>query len=168
MKVASITLAGLVLLALECALLRPMGFSVARFDLEVAVVVFLAINCQTLEGALGSFVAGYMLDAVSGLPSGLYVFSSVLTFLIARLASPFVEVRGVLSFAALVGGMDALHNLLAWALTLVGTPEEVSRSAMLSGVLPSSVLTALASPLVWLLLSRIESAFKKPETGLLS
>jgi hypothetical protein len=167
MKVISLTLACLILLALECALLRPLGWSVARFDVSVALVVFLALNCQTLEGAFGSFAAGYMLDAVSGLPSGLYVFTAVLTFLLARLVSPFVEVRGPVSFAALAAGMDALHNLAAWGLVLLGSDEGIDRSAMLGGVLPSAALTALVAPLLWLVLRRIEASFEKPETGLL-
>lgn len=166
MKVLLISLASLALVALECALLRPLGLSVARIDVHVAVVLFLALRCQTLEGAFGAFAVGYFFDVLSGQPSGLYVFTAVLTFLIARLVSPFVDVRSIKGFVPLSAAIDLLHNLAALSLASLGA-SEVSRAPAFAAIWPTAGLTALAALLVWPLLRSIESLFKKPDRGLL-
>jgi len=167
MKLVALLLASLMLLAAECALLRPLGLSVARPDFGVAALLFFALRCQTLEGALGAAAVGYFVDVLSGQPSGLYVFAAVFTFLLARLVAPFVEARSALSFAALAAPIDALHNLTVWGLSLVGTAPGANRAAMLRAVPASALLTAVAAALVWVGLKRVEGLFEKPDTGLL-
>ena len=168
MKLVAYLLASLLLLAVECALLRPLGLSVARPDVGVAVVLFLALRCHGLEGALGSAAVGYFVDVLSGQPSGLYVFAAVLTFLLSRLVAPFVEAKSALAFAALAAPIDALHNLAVWVLaSLLGTAPGADRGPMLRAVPWSALLTGLAAPLVWLALRRLEGLFEKPDTGLL-
>lgn len=167
MKLVALLLASLLLLAVECALLRPLGFAVARPDVGVAAVLFFALRCHGLEGALGAAAVGYFVDVLSGQPSGLYVFAAVFTFLLSRLVAPFVETRSAAAFAALAAPIDALHNLTVWGLCLVGTAPGADRGAMLRAVPLSAVLTAVAGALVFLVLRRLESLFEKPDTGLL-
>ncbi|MBI5547579.1 MAG: hypothetical protein HY901_27160 [Deltaproteobacteria bacterium] len=167
MKLVSLLAASLGLLATECALLRPMGLSVARADVGVAAVLFFALRSQALEGAFGAAAVGYFVDVLSGQPSGLYVFAAVFTFLLARLVSPFVEAKSALAFAAVAAPIDALHNLVVWALSLVGTAPELSRAAMLRAMPLTAMLTALAALLVWPVFRRLEGIFEKPDTGLL-
>jgi len=166
MKVLFISLASLALVAVECALVRALGLSVARIDVHVAVVLFLALRCQTLEGAAGAFAVGYFFDVLSGQPSGLYVFSAVLIFLVARLLSPFVDVRSAKGFAPLAAAVDLLHNLAAVWLATIGA-QGISRAAAFGAIWPTAALTALAALGVWPLLRSIENLFKKPERGLL-
>ena len=167
MKLVSYLLASLLLLSMEVALLRPLGLSVARPDVGVAAVLFLALRSHGLEGAMGAAAVGYFVDVLSGQPSGLYVFAAVLTFLVSRLIAPFVEAKSAVAFAALAAPVDALHNLTVWGLSLVGTAPGADRGAMLRAVPLSALLTALAAPLVWLTLRRLEGMFEKPDTGLL-
>ncbi len=167
MKLATLIVACLALVALECAALRPFGLSVARADLAVAVVLFFGVRCQTLEGAAGSFAAGYFVDLHSGQPSGLYIFTAVLTYLVARLVAPFVEVRSARRFALLAAAMDVAHNLAAWGLLAAGGAPDVNRSEMLSAIPLTAALTAVAATLIWPVLRWIEAVFKKPETGIL-
>lgn len=168
MKIVSVILACLLFVALASALTRPLGLSVARIDVQVAVAVFLAARFRTLEGAVGAFLAGYLVDALSGQPSGLYVFTAVLTFLAARLTAPFVEVRSAVAFVPLCAGLDLLHNLAAWGLIVAfSTGPGVSRDAMLSAVPASAGLTAVAALLIWPILRALEGLFQKPERGLL-
>jgi hypothetical protein len=167
MKLASLLAASLFFLALEGALLRPLGLSVARFDVGVAFVVFLALRLSTLEGAVGAAAVGYFMDVLCGQPSGLPVFAAVLTFLVARFAAPFVEAKSALAFAAVCAPIDAFFNLVVWALALVGTPPGQGRGAMLSAVPLTAGLTALAALLLWPVMRRLLGAFEKPDTGLL-
>ncbi|MGI5862743.1 MAG: hypothetical protein ACOX6T_11895 [Myxococcales bacterium] len=166
MKVVLISLACLALVAVECALLRPLGISVARADVHVVFVLFFALRCQTLEGALGAFAAGYFVDVLSGQPSGLYVFTSVLTFLLARLLAPFVDVRSVKGFVPLAAVIDLLHNLAAIGMLSLASPS-TRLGPVFSAMWPTAGLTMLAALLVWPLLKAIEGIFKKPERGLL-
>ncbi|MGC4117845.1 MAG: hypothetical protein QM765_25485 [Myxococcales bacterium] len=167
MKLVTLLLASLLFLALECAVLRPLGLSVARPDIGVAAVLFFALRCHGLEGALGAAAVGYFVDVLSGSPSGLYVFAAVFTFLISRLVAPFVEARSAAAFAALAAPIDALHNLTVWGLALLGTAPGADRGAMLRSVPLSAALTTAAAALVWVSFKRIEGQFEKPDTGLL-
>lgn len=167
MKVIALSLACLAAVAAECALLRPFGLSIARAEVHVAVILFFALRCHTLEGALGSFAAGYFIDVLSGQPSGLYVFTAVLTFLLARFVAPFVDVRTAKGFAPLAAAIDVMHGLIVWGLVSLVTPAEQSRDAMLGSVLATAGLTAIAALLIWPVLRSIENFFRKPETGLL-
>jgi rod shape-determining protein MreD len=167
MKLCLMLMACLGLTAVECAVMLPLGLSVARIDVAVAVVLFLALRSPTLEGAMGSFAAGFFVDVLSGQPSGLYVFTAVLTFLLSRLAAPFVDVRSAGGFALLAALVDALHNFAAWGLVLLAPLQGAGRTPMLAGIPLSAVLTALASLAVWPLFLRIEGLFRKPDTGLL-
>jgi len=167
MKLVTLVLVSLLLLAVECAVLRPLGLSVARPDVGVAAVLFFALRCHGLEGALGAAAVGYFVDVLSGSPTGLYVFAAVFTFLLSRLVAPFVEARSAAAFAALCAPIDALHNLTVWGLSLVGTVPGGDRSAMLRSVPLSAVLTAGGGALVWLAFRKIEGQFEKPDAGLL-
>lgn len=165
MKLVALLLASLLFLAVECALLRPLGLSVARPDVGVAAVLFFALRCHGLEGAFGAAAVGYFVDVLSGSPSGLYVFAAVFTFLLSRLVAPFVEAKSAVAFAALCAPIDALHSLTVWGLSLV--PGGVDRSAMLRAMPLSAALTSAAGALVWLTFRKIEGQFEKPDTGLL-
>jgi len=167
MKLVLVTLLTVLLLAVESALLRPLGVGPARLDLQVAIILFLALHGSTLEGAFGSFLVGCLVDLYSGQPSGLYAFSSVVVYLGGRLVAPFVDVRSAWRFAPLAGVLDLLHNLVAWSLVLFTTAGGADRSAMLAAMPTTACFAALAALALWPLLNRLERLFKKPERGLL-
>lgn len=167
MKLLLTIIAALVLLAVQTAAMRAFDFAIARADVTLVVVMFLAIRAQTLEGAVGSFFAGYFLDVLSGQPTGLYAFVSVLMFLVGRVLAPLADVRSAPAFAVLVFAADLLHNLVAWGLVSLATPDGISRGPMLAGLPGSAALTAVIAVPVWVLLAKIEKWNSKPETGLL-
>lgn len=167
MKVAILLAATLVLLGIECALSRPAGLSIARADVGVAAVLFFALRCNALEGAFGAAAVGYFVDVLSGQPSGLFVFTAVLTYLLARFVAPFVEAKRALAFAALAAPIDSLHNLTVWALSLIATAPGASREELLGAVPLAALLTSLAALLVWPVLKKLDAMFEKPDTGLL-
>jgi hypothetical protein len=166
MRVAALLACCLVLLGLACAANRLLGLAVARVDVAVVVVAFLALRAGTIEGALGAFAAGFFVDALSGQPSFLYVFTAVASFLAARTAFPRLEGESALSFALAAGALDLFHNVVAWLLVLLTSPEGVSRSRMLAALPAAAGLTAAAALLCWPLLDAVDARARKPEKGL--
>jgi rod shape-determining protein MreD len=166
MKLVALLAVTLVLLGMETALLRPFGLSVARADVCVVAVLFIALRCNILEGALGAAVAGYFVDVLSGQPSGLPIFTSVFIFWLARLVAPFVEAKKALPFAALAVPIDLAYNFTVWGLSLIGTAQG-NRLAMLKALPLTAILTAGVALLMWPLLRKVDSLFEKPDTGLL-
>src|SRR5688500_10719962 len=98
----------LALLTLESVLVQRLGLAISRIDVTVVLVAFLALRATTLEGAISSYSVGYLLDLMSGQPTGLYTFLGVFTFLVARLVLSFVEVRTAAAFVLFAVGADAL------------------------------------------------------------
>lgn len=163
MKLIALSVVALLLLAMECALLRSLSLSITRADIGVLLVLFFALRCSALEGAIGSAAVGYFVDVLSGQPSGLYIFTAVLTFLLSKFIVPLAEVRSSTTFAFLAGGLDLLHNLTAFGLVSLSSQEEVSYLTMLYAIPASTGLTVLAGWIIWPLLIKIDSLFKKPD-----
>jgi rod shape-determining protein MreD len=157
----------LVLLVFESVLVKYIGFSVTRVDVTVALIVFLALRANTLEGALSSFSIGYLLDVLSGHPTGLYTFLAVLVFLFAKLAASLVDVRSVFSFVLFTAAADFGHGLLAVFFTWMTSKEGSVPTATLSGLPLQIALTAAAAVLMWPLLRKIVPANDRPEVGAL-
>jgi hypothetical protein len=157
----------LVLLAVESVLVKYLGLTLARIDVTVAVVAFLSLRAGLLEGASGAFAVGYLLDLMSGRPTGLYTFLAVLTFLLGRLARSLVEVRGPGGFALYAMGMDAVHGLLALLVTWL-TSKTLGVAFLSPAGLPLEVvLTGVAAFCLYPLLQRFGPAAERVEPGLL-
>ncbi len=167
MKFSLTVLLALALLTLESVVVRYLGFAITRIDVTVAIVAFLALRASTLEGAVSAYGVGYLLDMMSGQPTGLYTFLAVFTFLLGRLAASLVDVRTRVGFALFVLGADIGHALLAiffsWLTSKSGGVVGSGFSA-----LPLQVfLTALAGALLYPLLHRIDSGEDRAQPGLL-
>ncbi len=163
MKLIAISVLALLLLAVECALLRSLRLSIARADVGVVLVLFFALRCPVLEGAIGSAVIGYLVDVLSGQPSGLYVFTAVLTFLFSKFVAPLAEVRSTTVLAALAGCLDVLHNVTTFGLVRLSGQRGVSYLSMVGAICASAGLTFLTGWLIWPLLKKIDALFKKPD-----
>lgn len=156
-----------VLITVESVVVKYLGLSVVRIDVTVALIAFLALRASVIEGALASFTAGYLLDMMSGRPTGLFTFLGVLTFLLTRLADSFVEVRSPLGFAVLAMGADVGHGLLAACLSWLISKDGRVFSASLEGLHWSVLWTGVAALLLFPLLNRLLKGETRPEPGLL-
>lgn len=157
----------LALLAVESVLVKYLGLTLARIDVTVAIVAFLALRAGLLEGACGSFAVGYLLDLMSGRPTGLYTFLAVLTFLLGRIGSSLVEVRGAAGFALFALAADAVHGLLALAVTWL-TSKTWGMGVLSPAGLPLEVLlTGAAAFCLYPLLQRFGPVAERPEPGLI-
>jgi len=157
----------LVLLVLESVLVKYLGLTLARIDVTVAIVAFLSLRAGLLEGASGAFAVGYLLDLMSGRPTGLYTFLAVLTFLLGFAVRSLVEVRGPAAFALFAMGADAVHGLLALLVTWL-TSKTAGVAVLSPAGLPLEVLlTGAAAFCLYPLLQRFGPVAERPEPGVL-
>ncbi|MCP3060751.1 hypothetical protein LXT21_18355 [Myxococcus sp. K38C18041901] len=155
----------LALLTLESVVVKQAGLVLGRIDVTVVLVAFLALRATLLEGAFSAFAVGYLLDLMSGQPTGLFTFLAVFTFLVGRLVSTFVDVRGALSFALFAMGADVGHGLLAAFFTWL-TVKDGGTAPALAGLPLQVALTGAAALALFPLLRRFEAAQDRP-AGLL-
>ncbi len=107
----------LLFLALESVAVKYVGLGVARIDVTVAIVAFLSLRAGLLEGAVAAYAIGYLLDLMTGRPTGLYTLLAVITFLLGRVAASLMDVRSGRSFALFAMAADVTHGLLAWGIS---------------------------------------------------
>lgn len=154
MKALTCAAIAAILLAIEAVVVRYLGLSISRIDVTLTIVAALAMRAAVVEGAFSSFCVGYLLDLMSGRPTGLYTFLAVLMFLLLRLADTFIEVRRAGGFVAFVAGGEVVHQVLAAFFTWMTSKDEHVFSASLRGLPTSVMLTALAGLLLFPLLMR--------------
>ncbi|MGQ0503766.1 MAG: hypothetical protein ACT4TC_00450 [Myxococcaceae bacterium] len=155
----------LLLLTVESVVVKYSGFAVTRIDATVAIIVFLALRANTLEGAFSSFSIGYLLDVMSGQPTGLYTFLGVLTFLLGRLAASLVDVRSAPTYALFTLGADAGHALLASFFTWMTARQTLVGAFSLPSLLLQILLTGFAALALYPLLRRFDPGNDRPEIG---
>ena len=157
----------LVLLSIESVLVKYLGFSIVRIDVTVALVAFLALRASTQEGAISSFIIGYLLDLATGQPTGLYTFLAVLVFLLGKLGASLVDVRSAPMFALFAMGSDFGHALLATFFAWITRKESVGFGVSLSTIPGEVVLTGIAAVVLYPLLRRIDPGGERPQVGAL-
>lgn len=166
MRIATMLALTLALLCVESVAVKVFGFSVTRIDVTLALVVFLGLRANTVEGAFTSFAVGYLLDVFTGRPTGLYPFLGVLVFLLVRLLASFVDARARVLYAAMSGAATFGHALLAvlfsWLTSLSG-----GTVATLSGVPLQIALSCVTAFLLWPLLMKLDPGQERPQRGLL-
>jgi rod shape-determining protein MreD len=106
-----------------------------------------APGVHRLQGAFTSFVLGYMYDAFSGNPLGIYSFVFVLGYLVARLACWRLSFRGpafeiVLSFVLTLALGALVAALRDW---MLGVAEADLRTIL--SWFATALVTALISPM---------------------
>jgi rod shape-determining protein MreD len=153
-----VTLAlALLLLTLESVVVQQLGLAISRIDVTVVLVAFLAVRASTLEGSISSFSVGYLLDLMSGQPTGLFTFLAVFTFLVGKLVVSLVEVRGRAAFVLFAMGADVGHGLLASFFTWL-TAKDGAAWALLPGLPLQVTLTGVAAAFIHPLLRRFEAS----------
>lgn len=164
--IATVALA-LLLLTIESVVVKYLGFAVTRIDVTVAMVAFLALRASVTEGAFTSFCIGYLLDLMSGRPTGLYTFLAVLVFLLGRVGNTLLDIRSVRAFGVFAMGLDVLHSLLALFFTWMTTKEAGTLGFSPGGFALQVVLTGAAAILLFPLLRRVDPGSERPEMGAL-
>ena len=167
MKFALTVLLALLFLTLESVLVKYLGFAVTRIDVTVAMIAFLALRASLMEGALSAFAIGYLLDLMSGRPSGLYTFLGVLVFLLGRVSHSLFDVRSASAFALFAAATDAVHGLLALFFNWMTTRQAGAFGFSPGGFAAQVALTAVAAFALYPLLRKIDPGSERPEMGAL-
>lgn len=160
-------LLALLLLTVESVAVKYLGFEVTRIDVTVAMIAFLALRASVMEGAVSAFAVGYLLDLMTGHPTGLYTFLGVLVMLLGRVGNNLLDVRTAPSFAAFALGMDVLHSLLAIAFTWLTRRGEGGVGFSFGAFVLQAALTGAAAYLLYPLLKRIDPGAERPQVGVL-
>ncbi|MET0406563.1 MAG: hypothetical protein ABW123_29365 [Cystobacter sp.] len=147
----------LALLTLESVVVQQLGLAISRIDVTVVLVAFLALRASMLEGAFSSFAVGYLLDLMSGQPTGLFTFLAVFTFLMGKLVVRLMDVRGRASFVFFAMGADLGHGALVSFFSWL-TNKDGSALALLPGLPLQAALTGVAAALLYPLLRRFEAS----------
>ena len=167
MRFLATTGIALFLLSLESVVVKYLGFSVTRIDVTVAILVFLGLRANTLEGAFSSFAIGYLLDVMSGKPTGLYTFLAVLIFVLVRLAGTLVDARSAGMFVLFVAAADIGHGLLVVLFGWMTSPSGTAPMWALSGSLVHVAITSAAAYFMWPVFRRLDPATDRPQIGAL-
>jgi rod shape-determining protein MreD len=157
----------LLFLSIESVFTRQLGLEVTRLDVTLMLVVFLGLRAATLEGAFASFAIGYLLDVFTGRPTGLYPFLAVFIFLMARMASSFVDARARALFALLCGASALAHGLLAAFFSWLTSRSGGGTIISLTGLPLQALLVTLTAALMWPLLRKLDPAYERPQAGML-
>lgn len=125
-------------------------------SLVLPLVVFMGVHEYVLwRGALLAFGIGYLLDVFAAAPLGLYTFTSVAVFVIARGAGVRLAAQTLVTKVALAFAFSLLESCLILIVVAIFGTDAARPRALASLVLPHAISTALFSPLVFRLAERI-------------
>jgi rod shape-determining protein MreD len=167
MKLLTTVLLALLLLTVESVLVKYLGFAVARIDVTVVLIAFLALRASLVEGAIAAFAVGYLLDLMSGQPTGLYTFLGVLLFLLGRLSDTWFSVRSAGAFVLFSMAADVAHGVLSRFFSWMVSKGAPAFSSQMGSLLGQVMLTGAAALVLYPLLNRLESDADRSRTSML-
>jgi rod shape-determining protein MreD len=159
LRVSLVLLVCLVATVVESVFPFLFGLRLARADLLLSVVLYLALNDELVMGAALSAAAGYLGEISSATPAGLYTFLAVVTWAVVRVSARGLRSDGGISSALVAFATSIVHSLMAAALFYVVMPKPAELNWRIGIALPSAVMTAVAAPIVFGLLRRIDALF---------
>ena len=156
---------GVVLLVAQSVLGTILPVEWLAPSLLLPLVLYMAVGEYSLaRGVSLAFVLGYLTDAFSGGSMGLWTFSMVSVFLLARVAGLKLFLHGVVFQVILTFMACFVVGLLMMGLSLVFDRRPLAVLAALAVVLGQSLATAACAPGVFALVRRIPGAAPpKPE-----
>lgn len=162
MRNTAFLLLGLGLILAQSNLFRMVGYlHVAGItpSLVLPLIVFMGVHEYVLwRGALLAFGIGYLLDVASAAPLGLYTFTSVAVFVIARGAGVRLAAQTLLTKVALAFAFSLLEAALILIVMAIFGADAARPRALAALVLPHALATAFTSPLVFRLAERVHHA----------
>ncbi|MBI5512464.1 MAG: hypothetical protein HY909_01775 [Deltaproteobacteria bacterium] len=131
------------------------------------MVLYMAVGDFSLaRGVSLAFVLGYLADACAGGSMGLWTFTLVSVFLLARVAGLKLFLHGVVFQVALTFVASVVVGVEMLALLLVFDQRPIAVLAALREVTLQSLATAASAPLVFALVRRLPgSTVERPGGG---
>ncbi len=172
MRNTAFLLLGLGLIVLQSNLYRLAGIiQIAGItpSLVLPIVVFMGVHEYVLwRGTLLAFGLGYLLDVFAAAPLGLYTFTSVAVFVVARAAGVRLAAQTRLTKVALVFSFSLLEGVIIAILMAIFGRDAARPRALATLILPHACATALSAPFVIALAEHIHQAtlrVPRPEVG---
>ncbi len=166
MRNTAFLLLGLGLILVQSNLFRVVG-PIGRFvevagitpSLVLPLIVFMGVHEYVLwRGALLAFGIGYLLDVCAAAPLGLYTFTSVAVFVVARAAGVRLAAQTLITKVALAFAFSLLESCIILILMAIFGGDPARPRALAALVLPTALSTALLSPIVFALAERVHQA----------
>ena len=107
---------GFLLIVFQTALSELVFFGKLAVEISLVAVIYAGFYLPFMKGAATGFILGFFLDCFMGAPSGLFVFSYVLIFLISRFVSRRVYAERASFIMIFVGLCALLEGLLVMAI----------------------------------------------------
>jgi rod shape-determining protein MreD len=162
MRYTSFLLLGLALILLQSNLFRlvgHIGLAGVTPSLLLPLLVFTGVHEYVVwRGALLAFALGYLLDVFAAAPLGLYTFTSVVIFVVSRVAGVRLAAQTRLTKVALAFSFSLLEGVIIVILTAIFGGDAARPRALAGLVLPHALSTALLAPLVFGLAQRVDLA----------
>jgi hypothetical protein len=156
----------LVLVPFEAGLMPFLPLTASVADFPLCAALFIAAGpAGTLEGAVGVFLAGSFADLLYGVHGGLFALSAMALFILVRLTSGEVPIRGPLPFALLCGAGSLVQSAMSFGLLhFLG---QATPQAPLPGILGSALLTSLVAPIFFRLSTGLGRLLQREDPSLL-
>lgn len=162
MRNTAFLLLGLALLLVQAnsfRVLGPLEIPGLVPSLVLPLIVFMGVHDYSLaRGAAVSFALGYVTDLVGISPVGLYTFSHVAIFILARAASVRLAAQTILMQVLLATVFSAIHaGMVLVLLAIFGRDAWVPRM-LYPLALPHVLATGILAPVVFRLAARVHAA----------
>ena len=161
--------AGFVLLLLQSQLFRLLGLIHVPGlvpSLVLPLILFLGVHEYSLaRGAAVAFVLGYATDLIGIAPVGLYTFTYVALFLLARGAGVRLAAQTTWMQVVLALAFTLVHGVMLLMLLAVFGGNPYVPRALYPLILPHVLATGAVAPLVFRLAQRVHAATTAKTAG---
>jgi rod shape-determining protein MreD len=128
-------------------------------SLVLPLILFMGVHEYSLvRGASVAFLLGYLSDLVGIAPVGLYTFTYVALFLLARAAGVRLAAQTVMMQFALALAFTLVHSVMILVLLAIFGRDAYVPRALYTAVLPHALATGAVAPLVFRLAERLHGA----------
>ena len=134
--------------------------------LVLPVILFMGVHEYSLaRGAAVAFVLGYATDVIGIAPVGLYTFTYVATFVLARAAGVRLAAQTIWMQVLLAGAFTVLQSIMVLVLLAIfGRDAWVPRS-LYPLTIPHAIATAAVAPIVFRIAQAVHVATGSPTRG---
>jgi rod shape-determining protein MreD len=134
--------------------------------LVLPVILFMGVHEYSLaRGAAVAFVLGYATDVIGIAPVGLYTFTYVATFVLARAAGVRLAAQTIWMQVLLAGAFTILQSIMVLVLLAIfGRDAWVPRS-LYPLTIPHAIATAAVAPIIFRIAQAVHVATGSPTRG---
>jgi rod shape-determining protein MreD len=134
--------------------------------LVLPVILFMGVHEYSLaRGAAVAFVLGYATDVIGIAPVGLYTFTYVASFVLARAAGVRLAAQTIWMQVLLAGAFTILQSIMVLVLLAIFGRDAWVPKSLYPLALPHAIATAAVAPIVFRLAQAVHVATGSPTRG---